>query len=109
MIYDWAFVWDDLPGDMCKCNTFGEDDRWYVTTEDVFITDGTELLRCRGFYTTTGGEAMTSFMRNIIAWIPAELFKKEVIPRYVCPPLPSVDFYESSENSGAEAGNAFGK
>lgn len=89
MIYDWAFVWNDLPGDIRKCTTFGEDDRWYETKIDVFITDGTELLRSRGFYITASGEAMTMFMHNIIAWIPAELFKKEVIPRYVCPPIPA--------------------
>lgn len=89
-VYNWTFVWDALPLDVKRCNHFGDNDSWYESSEDVFVTDGKDIRRERGFYITGKGDVLTSLMPGIIAWIPANLFIEEVIPRYVCPPLPTI-------------------
>lgn len=88
-IYNWTFVWDALPADMRRCTTFGTNDSWYETSIKAFVTDGKDIRRVKGFYVTGRGEVLVAMMEGVIAWTPAELFLEEVLPRYVCPPIPS--------------------
>ena len=85
-IYEkWISVYDRLP-DTKRLFEINNHPAVYQARGDFFITDGNEIDRTRSIYVHLSGEVTTATM-PVIAWLPADSFKEEVIPRYVCPPI----------------------